>query len=218
VRAFRLGYSALAHQDSSDWARANTLTAEAETLVVDLGLTETLHNLPVRTARVALAARAHDGAATSAELDAVAGLLTFTRTAPWMLADLSVRCAEAALAIGDREAATTFAGLTRRALARVADAGVTPARLERFDHLMLPPDPVLDLLTPAERRVLAELPTHRTIAEIAERQFVGRSTVKTHVSSIYSKLGVNSRAEAVALFHGNARARPGTEPSDHTRA
>jgi NarL family two-component system response regulator LiaR len=35
--------------------------------------------------------------------------------------------------------------------------------------------------------------------EIAERLVVSLSTVKFHVSSIHSKLGVTSRAEAIAL-------------------
>jgi two-component system, NarL family, response regulator LiaR len=35
--------------------------------------------------------------------------------------------------------------------------------------------------------------------EIADRLVIGRGTVKTHVSSILSKLGVSSRTEAVSL-------------------
>ena len=52
-------------------------------------------------------------------------------------------------------------------------------------------------LTPAELRVLAELPSHRSIAEIADRLFVSRNTVKTQAISIYRKLGVSTRSAAV---------------------
>ena len=54
-------------------------------------------------------------------------------------------------------------------------------------------------LTSAELRVLAELPSHRSIAEIAERLFVSRNTVKTQAISIYRKLGVSTRSAAVEL-------------------
>jgi DNA-binding CsgD family transcriptional regulator len=53
------------------------------------------------------------------------------------------------------------------------------------------------LLTPAERRVLALLPTYRTLADIGTQLGVGRPTVKTHVENIYKKLGATTRAEAV---------------------
>jgi LuxR family maltose regulon positive regulatory protein len=52
-------------------------------------------------------------------------------------------------------------------------------------------------LTPAELRLLPYLQTHLTMPEIGERLFVSRNTVRTEVSSIYRKLGVSSRTEAV---------------------
>ena len=52
-------------------------------------------------------------------------------------------------------------------------------------------------LTPAELQVLPYLSTHLTIEEIGERLGRSRSTVKTHVASIYEKLGVGKRSDAV---------------------
>jgi LuxR family maltose regulon positive regulatory protein len=52
-------------------------------------------------------------------------------------------------------------------------------------------------LTPAEQRVLQLLATHFTLGEIAEHLYVSRNTVKTHTVSIYRKLGVSGRSEAV---------------------
>lgn len=52
-------------------------------------------------------------------------------------------------------------------------------------------------LTPAELRLLPYLQTHLTSFAIAERLFVSRETVKSEISSIYRKLGVSSRDDAV---------------------
>jgi LuxR family transcriptional regulator, maltose regulon positive regulatory protein len=51
-------------------------------------------------------------------------------------------------------------------------------------------------LTAAELRVLKLLPTS-TYPQIAAALFISRSTVKTHLQSIYHKLGAASRAEAI---------------------
>lgn len=52
-------------------------------------------------------------------------------------------------------------------------------------------------LTWREAVVLSELDEHRTLEEIATRLFVTRNTVKSQLSSIYRKLGVSTRAEAI---------------------
>jgi NarL family two-component system response regulator LiaR len=54
-------------------------------------------------------------------------------------------------------------------------------------------------LTEREREVLALLVEGLNNPEIADRLVVSRSTVKFHVSSILSKLGVASRTEAVSV-------------------
>ena len=66
--------------------------------------------------------------------------------------------------------------------------------LETFTPLRAPSEP----LTRRELVVLAELSEDVTLEEIATRLFVTRNTVKSQVRSVYRKIGVSTRAEAVA--------------------
>jgi LuxR family transcriptional regulator of spore coat protein len=54
------------------------------------------------------------------------------------------------------------------------------------------------LLTRRERVVLSNLSEDVTLEQIATKLFVTRNTVKSQVRSVYRKIGVSSRAEAVA--------------------
>lgn len=55
------------------------------------------------------------------------------------------------------------------------------------------------VLSNREKQVLALVVMHYSNAEIAAQLFLAESTVKTHLSSIFMKLGVRSRHEAAAL-------------------
>jgi LuxR family maltose regulon positive regulatory protein len=72
--------------------------------------------------------------------------------------------------------------------------------LERFDgHLPRPaPQQAAGLLTDSELAVLRFLPSHMTNQEIAEALFLSINTIKTHLSSVYRKLGVVNRRQAIA--------------------
>lgn len=54
-------------------------------------------------------------------------------------------------------------------------------------------------LTDREREILVLITQGLNNREIADRLTISRSTVKNHVSNIFSKLNVSNRAEAVAL-------------------
>jgi DNA-binding NarL/FixJ family response regulator len=55
-------------------------------------------------------------------------------------------------------------------------------------------------LSHRERQVLTHVTEGLTNSQIAEQLFLSESTVKSHLSSAFSKFGVRSRREAAALF------------------
>jgi NarL family two-component system response regulator LiaR len=85
---------------------------------------------------------------------------------------------------------------------RAAAAGRTTLAPEAADVLVrtvAEPHAHADALTAREREVLELMADGLTNADIADRLHIGVATVKTHVSSVITKLGVSSRTEATAL-------------------
>ncbi len=85
---------------------------------------------------------------------------------------------------------------------RGASAGkptLAPEAAEALMHWVATPGALGSDLTARERQVLAVLADGLTNAEIAERLVISLATVKSHVSSIISKLGASSRTEAATI-------------------
>jgi DNA-binding CsgD family transcriptional regulator len=59
-------------------------------------------------------------------------------------------------------------------------------------------------LTAAERRVAALVAEGRTNREVAAALFLGERTVETHLSHVYAKLGIRSRAELARVYRPEA--------------
>ena len=62
-------------------------------------------------------------------------------------------------------------------------------------------DPAFDALTAREREVLALITEGLGNAQIAERLSISEKTVRNHISNIFDKLGVWSRAQAMVFAH-----------------
>jgi LuxR family transcriptional regulator, maltose regulon positive regulatory protein len=79
-------------------------------------------------------------------------------------------------------------------------AGFAARILDRFDGRLphTAGQPSGTPLTESELAVLRFLPSHMTNQEIAESLFLSINTIKTHLSSVYRKLGVTSRRQAIA--------------------
>jgi len=73
------------------------------------------------------------------------------------------------------------------------------------------PGPIFPQLTKREHQILRLMAEGRRNQEIATGLFLSPATVKTHINHILSKLGVNTRVEAILMFK-EAQARAGVAP------
>jgi LuxR family transcriptional regulator, maltose regulon positive regulatory protein len=106
--------------------------------------------------------------------------------------------------LGDRRAAKDMLREARHAVDACADPGVLPelvARVERRFRLVpsrATRTPYEEDLSDRELAVLRLLATDLTQREIGEALYVSFNTIKTHVKSIYRKLSVATRPDAVS--------------------
>lgn len=74
-------------------------------------------------------------------------------------------------------------------------------------------EPLAEPLTDSELRVLRYLPTNLTGPEIADELFITVNTLRTHLRSVYAKLGVHRRTDAVKRAQGLALLAPASSAS-----
>jgi LuxR family maltose regulon positive regulatory protein len=144
---------------------------------------------------------------------------------PWFAAHAAVILGELLLDVGAAAQARELAAEAHRHLIRLLTEGVLRSRLDalearlngvehRVRALNGPevPDgraaaasapeaddvPSAAVLSEAELRVLAMLPTHLSLRGIGGELHLSRNTVKSHVAAIHRKFGCTTRAQAVA--------------------
>jgi DNA-binding CsgD family transcriptional regulator len=153
----------------------------------------------------ALAAHAA-GAVLLAEGDARAALVELRGAAAmWREHDVPYQVARARVLVGlacrqlgdDDGAALEFD--TARGLFEDLDATPDLTQLRRLSGS--PPATPADGLSPREREVLALLATGKTNRAIAAELFLSEKTIARHVSNIFAKLALSSRAEATAYAY-----------------
>jgi DNA-binding NarL/FixJ family response regulator len=67
----------------------------------------------------------------------------------------------------------------------------------------------LERLTEREKEVLLLLATGKSNAELAAHLFLGEGTIKTHVSSVLTKLGLRDRMQAIVFAYESGLVEPG---------
>ena len=120
---------------------------------------------------------------------------------PWLTLQTLLEEGRAYLAIRDVESVRSRVTQIRSLLEERPFVGVLAEQageLERAVEAMRQRDDAARGLTAAELRLLPLLATHLSFREIGETLFVSRNTVKTQAISVYRKLEVSSRSEAIA--------------------
>ncbi len=124
-----------------------------------------------------------------------------TDALPWLAVQTRLELARAYVALRDAEGAGTLLSEVRDILERRPGLGVladqAAALQAEVDAMAAAGERTGPGLTRAELRLLPLLATHLSFREIGARLYVSRNTVKTQAISVYRKLGVSSRSDAV---------------------
>jgi LuxR family maltose regulon positive regulatory protein len=206
TRIAALGQLGLLAAARGDDVRAEQLILAARLLVDE-------HREPgAVAAALALAASAHvclrgEAARARADLERAEALVPLlTHALPWYAVQTNLELARVHLALADpaaAQAALDRAAVVLRRRPRlgtlVRDAASAQDEVRRLGAHR---DAGQSGLTAAELRLLPLLTTHLSFREIAEQLYVSRNTVKTQAISVYRKLGVSSRSEAIARARG----------------
>jgi LuxR family transcriptional regulator, maltose regulon positive regulatory protein len=127
---------------------------------------------------------------------------SLTHAIPWLAVQVRLELGRAHVTLRDHNGARDLLDEAKEILELRPSLGVLADQLVELEREI---DAMPDAtdgggsgLTPAELRLLPLLSTHLSFREIGERLFVSRNTIKTQAISVYRKLGVSSRSDAIA--------------------
>jgi len=174
----------------------------ARAVVHDAHLDELITTGPVYAASARAALRAGDQEQARVELSAAQRLRPIlTWGFPTISVQTRLELARVHVGLSDVPGARTLLAEVDEILAHRPDLGtLTTQAVELRTHIgsvRSGRSPGPTTLTAAELRLLTFLPTHLSFREIGARLFISPNTVKTQAISIYRKLGVSARSDAV---------------------
>jgi len=185
------------------WSRAEVFAGQAHTALRQARLEESY--LTPLVCAVRARAALHRGDVPAARRDLVSAqrlrpLLTYAL--PYLAVQARIELARVHLALADAEGARTLLReideLLRRRPGLGTLVGGARALRDQLSAMRGSDTPGPSALSAAELRLLPMLCTHLSFPEIAGEMFLSRYTVKSQAFSIYRKLGVSSRSQAVA--------------------
>jgi LuxR family transcriptional regulator, maltose regulon positive regulatory protein len=197
-----LAERALLAIDAGQWEAAEAMVDRASAVVRASGLQEYVTSTLVYAVSARLAF--HRGAVPQAreELARAHRLRPkLTHALPHLAVQTLLELTRTHLALADAAGARTLLREVDLLLERRPDLGVLVGQAEELrDELKTVQGGTLgaSTLTSAELRLLPYLSTHLLFREISQRLYVSHNTVKKEAISIYRKLGVTSRSQAIA--------------------
>jgi LuxR family transcriptional regulator, maltose regulon positive regulatory protein len=205
IQVLALAQLALLAAAEGDWQTARILASQGRAQVDHSGLTGRPSIALTIAVSAYVAANDRRREEALADLELARGLLARLQDfGAWFEIETAAALAAAASELNDPQTARGLVSSARGRLAAMPDAPMLEAWVgEVEEDLMVLSESGLAELTPAEMRVLRLLPSHLSYPQIAAELIVSPNTVKSQVRSVFGKLGVSSRHEAVELYRVN---------------
>jgi LuxR family transcriptional regulator, maltose regulon positive regulatory protein len=185
------------------WERAERYLSQARSVAHEAHLEEYPPVAIMRAAAARMALHHGDLAAAAAELTYAQRLRPqLTYAVPHLAVQVRIELARCYLALRDTAAARTVVHEADEILRRRPSLGIFARQAEdlraELGRAKGNSASGASSLTAAELRLLPMLGTHLSLPEIAGEMFLSRNTIRSQAYSLYRKLGVSSRSQAVA--------------------
>jgi LuxR family maltose regulon positive regulatory protein len=200
------GQLALLEMHEGRWDEGSRHAEVACTLIEEANLGNLLSSGAAIVASAAAAAHVGDRGLALQRLRSLAPVQKVLSDAiPFDAFQIHLITAETYLLLGDHGAASIHARSATSRLEHFGDAGIFEERLAQVQVTLGSSSDGVDahqtepnVLTDRELQILAMLQSDLTLRDIGSELYVSRNTAKSHVASVYRKLGVTSRTAAVA--------------------
>ena len=187
----------------SDWSRAEALAERARAVLRGAGIEESYATPLVSAVQARVALHRGDVPAARRELTSAQRLRhLLTYALPYLAVQARIELARVHVALADLAGARMLTREVDELLRRRPSLGTLVDEAQAIRACLAknrdPTTAGASALSAAELRLLPMLSTHLSFPEIAEEMFLSRHTIKSEAISLYRKLGVFSRSQAVA--------------------